>query len=41
MVGLELRSLNNMVRRYFEFSYYRSQIDAITGNNGWIIAFLM
>lgn len=40
MVGLELRSLNNMVRRYFEFSYYRSQIDAITGNNGWIIAFL-
>jgi MarR family transcriptional regulator for hemolysin len=39
-VGLELRSLNNIIRRYFDFSYYRSQIDAITGNNGWIIAFL-
>lgn len=40
MVGLEIRSLNNMIRRYFEFSSHRKEIDTITGNNGWIIGFL-
>lgn len=40
LVGLELRSLNNMIRRYFEFSSHRKEIDTITGNNGWIIGYL-
>lgn len=40
MVGLEIRSLNNMIRRYFVFSSHRKEIDTITGNNGWIIGFL-
>lgn len=39
-IGLELRSLNNMIRRYFEFSGHKKQIDKITGNNGWIIGYL-
>lgn len=39
-IGLELRSLNNMIRRYFEFSSRKKEIDKITGNNGWIIGYL-
>lgn len=39
-VGRELRSLSNMIRRYFEFSSHRNEIDTVTGNNGWIIGFL-
>ena len=39
-VGRELRSLNNMIRRYFEFSSHRKEIETITGNNGWIISFV-
>ncbi|ADK82368.1 MarR family winged helix-turn-helix transcriptional regulator [Sediminispirochaeta smaragdinae] len=39
-MGLELRTLNNLVRRYFEFSSNKKEIEAITGNNGWIIGYL-
>lgn len=39
-VGLELRSLNNLIRRYFEFSSHKKEIETITGNNGWIIGYL-
>lgn len=39
-IGLELRSLNNLIMRYFENSPYKRQIDSITGTNGWIICFL-
>lgn len=39
-IGFELRSLNNMIRRYFEFSSHKKEIDAVTGNNGWIICYL-
>lgn len=39
-IGFELRSLNNMIRRYFEFSCHKKEIDKITGNNGWIISYL-
>lgn len=39
-IGMELRSLNNLIRRYFEFSSHRKEIETITGNNGWIIGFL-
>lgn len=39
-VGLELRSLNNLIRRHFEFSSHKSEIDRVTGNNGWIISYL-
>ncbi len=39
-IGLELRSLNNMIRRYFEFSPHRKEIDSATGSNGWIIGYL-
>lgn len=39
-IGFELHSLNNLIRRYFDFSSYKKEIDAVTGNNGWIIGFL-
>lgn len=39
-VVLEFRSLNNMIRRFFEFSSHKKEIESVTGNNGWIIAFL-
>lgn len=39
-IGLELRSLNNLIRRYFEFSSHKKEIERITGNNGWIIGYL-
>ena len=39
-IGFELRSLNNLIRRYFEFSSHRKEIETITGNNGWIIGYL-
>ncbi|QAT48659.1 MarR family transcriptional regulator [Caproiciproducens sp. NJN-50] len=39
-IGMELRSLNNLIRRYFEFSSHKKEIETVTGNNGWIIGFL-
>ena len=39
-IGFELRSLNNLIRRYFDFSSHRKEIETVTGNNGWIIGFL-
>ena len=39
-IGMELRSLNNMIRRYFQFSSHKKEIETVTGNNGWIIAYL-
>lgn len=39
-IGMELRSLNNLIRRYFEFSSHRKEIEIVTGNNGWIIGYL-
>jgi DNA-binding MarR family transcriptional regulator len=39
-LGLELRTLNNLIRRHCDFSSHRKEIQTITGNNGWIIGFL-
>ena len=39
-IGLELRTLNNMIRRRCDFSSHKKKIQTITGNNGWIIGFL-
>ncbi|MGE4353992.1 MAG: MarR family winged helix-turn-helix transcriptional regulator [Oscillospiraceae bacterium] len=39
-IGVELRSLNNLIRRYFEFSSHKKEVDSVTGNNGWIIGYL-
>jgi DNA-binding MarR family transcriptional regulator len=39
-IGLELRTLNNLIRRRCDFSSHRKEIKTITGNNGWIIGFL-
>lgn len=32
--------MTNMIRRFFEFSSHKKEIETITGNNGWIIGFL-
>lgn len=39
-VGPEIRSLNNLICRYFEFSSHKKEIETVTGNNGWIIGYL-
>lgn len=39
-IGVELRSLNNAIRRYFEFSSHGKEIQNATGNNKWIIHYL-
>lgn len=39
-VGLELRSLNNLIMRYVENLPNRKQVESITGTNGWIIGYL-
>lgn len=39
-IGLELRTLNNLIRRYFDFSSHKNEVETITGNNGWIIGYL-
>lgn len=39
-IGMELRSLNNLIRRFFEFSSHKAEIKSVTGNNGWIIGYL-
>jgi DNA-binding MarR family transcriptional regulator len=39
-VGRELRGLSNMIRRHFAFSSHKMEIEAVTGNNGWIIGYL-
>ena len=39
-IGIELRSLNNLIMRYMENHSSKPRVDAITGTNGWIIGFL-
>ncbi len=39
-ISLELRTLNNMIMRYMDKHSHKKNIDAITGTNGWIIAFI-
>ncbi len=39
-VGIELRSLNNLIRRYFDNSSHKKEIARVTGNNNWIIGYL-
>lgn len=39
-IGTELRTLTNTIRRYFEFSTYRKEIQNATGNNKLIVHFL-
>lgn len=39
-IGKELRSLNNLVHRFFEFSGHKKEIETVTGTNGWIIGYL-
>ncbi len=39
-VGWELRTLNHLIRRYFEVATHKKEIETITGNNGWIISYL-
>ncbi len=39
-IGIELRKLSNLTCRYFEQQSNKEQVDAITGTNGWIIAYI-
>lgn len=39
-IGIELRSLNNLIMRYMENYCNKKRIDSITGTNGWIIGYI-
>jgi len=39
-IGMELRSLTNLIKRYVENSQHFQYAQKITGTNGWIIAYL-
>ena len=39
-LGMELRTLSNLIRRYFEQYSHKKSIDAITGPNSWIIGYI-
>ena len=40
LIGLELRKLSNLTCRYFDQQANTKQVEAITGTNGWIIAYI-
>ncbi len=40
IIGRELRTLNNAIRRRVDNSPIKHKIDDVTGTNGWIIGFL-
>ncbi len=40
IIGRELRTLNNAIRRRVDNSPIKHEIDDVTGTNGWIIGFL-
>ncbi len=40
IIGRELRTLNNAIRRRVDNSPVKHKIDDVTGTNGWIIGFL-
>lgn len=39
-IGRELRSLHNLIFRYFERCSHKKEIDTVTGTNCWIIGYL-
>lgn len=40
MLGLELRMLSNLTRRYFEQYSNKRSIEAVSGANSWIIGYI-
>lgn len=39
-IGVEIRILNNLIRRSVENAPNKKKIDEVTGTNGWIIGYL-
>jgi DNA-binding MarR family transcriptional regulator len=39
-IGIELKTLSNLVMRYMENNSNKKTVDKITGRNAWIIAYL-
>ncbi len=39
-IGMELRSLSNMNRRYIDNNSHKQLFESVTGTNGWIIGYL-
>ena len=39
-IGIELRSLNNLIRRYVDNKLHKKYIDSVTGTNGWSIRYI-
>jgi DNA-binding MarR family transcriptional regulator len=40
VIGIELRSLSNIIMRYMENNSVKKMVDNITGTNGWIIGYI-
>lgn len=39
-IGIELRSLNNLIMRYMENQPSKKEVDRATATNGWIIGYI-
>lgn len=39
-LGVEIRILNNMITRFFELTPSHSEVEKLTGTNGWIIRYI-
>ncbi len=39
-LGVEIRILNNMITRFFELTPSHSEVERLTGTNGWIIRYI-
>ncbi len=39
-VGMEIRALDNLIRRFIDSKMRDTKLDHITGSNGWIIGYL-
>lgn len=39
-IGFEIRTLSNLIKRQFDQSSNKKEIDNLTGTNGWVIGYL-
>lgn len=40
-IGIEIRAVNNMIKRYIDHRIHNMKVNRVTGSNGWIIDYLV
>ena len=40
-MGMEIRSLDNLIKRFIDNSINKERLVQVTGSNGWIIGYLL